>query len=125
MCEEIVTVVNSINKLLDSICQQYNFHRQFSVTDEYIISIGMPFFSFLPANFAVQTAQEILDAMKQLGKDVLVSKKLKRKPDLRIGIDLGGVVGTVVSVTMPRFIIFGKPVSVAIHISQESHVFFF
>ncbi|KAH7641403.1 guanylate cyclase-like protein 2 [Dermatophagoides farinae] len=106
---EIVTFLNDLYCLFDSIVSHYNVYKVETIGDAYMVVSGLPIRYEHHYTEIASMALEILEAIKTFQ----IRHRQNQYLQLRIGIHTGPVVAGVVGTKMPRYCLFGDTVNTA------------
>ncbi|CEF71158.1 Protein kinase domain and Adenylyl cyclase class-3/4/guanylyl cyclase domain and Serine-threonine/tyrosine-protein kinase catalytic domain and Extracellular ligand-binding receptor domain and Protein kinase-like domain and Periplasmic binding protein-like I domain-containing protein [Strongyloides ratti] len=108
---EIVSFLNDLYTMFDSIIKKYEVYKVETIGDAYMVVAGCPkYYS------AIKQAEEIASMALHIlacSSTFVIKHKKNEKLSIRIGIHSGCVAAGVVGKTMPRYCLFGDTVNTA------------
>ncbi|OQV18216.1 Atrial natriuretic peptide receptor 1 [Hypsibius exemplaris] len=107
---QIVDFLNDLYSLFDGTMPKFDVYKVETIQDSYMVASGLPVRNGL--NHAKEQALLSLTLM-----DLIKSFKIRHRPDetarLRVGLNSGPVVTSVIGLAVPRYCLFGDTVNTA------------
>ncbi|CAH1775681.1 unnamed protein product [Owenia fusiformis] len=107
---EIVTILNDLYILLDSIIAKYDVYKVETIGDSYMVVSGLPVRNGI--KHVANIADMSLDMLNSI-RDFRIRHLPRRKLQMRIGIHSGSCAAGVVGTAMPRYCLFGDTINLA------------
>ncbi|XP_055617903.1 adenylate cyclase, germination specific-like isoform X3 [Toxorhynchites rutilus septentrionalis] len=127
---EVVTMLNTLYRLFDSIILKYDVYKVETIGDAYMVVSGLP--QRNGDKHAGEIALMSLNLLHEISGFIIPHMK-NRTLEIRAGINTGSCVAGVVGTTMPRYCLFGDTINTAsrmestgepmkIHVSEDTKV---
>ncbi|OWA52555.1 putative Guanylate cyclase 32E [Hypsibius exemplaris] len=111
-----IAIMNTLYGLCDSVIEGFDVYKVETVRDNYLLVSGLPVPNGI--NHAGEMATLALTLRKDVGMLIIASSP-DAKLKLRVGINSGSCVASVVGLKMPKYCLFGDTVNTASR--MESH----